>query len=149
MVFARGADSPMLKRRHLFALPLLLLPRSAFAHSYTLGALAIGHAWAKPSTGAETEAMMPVANSGSAGDALISASTPVADRVEFRVENVKFDKLELAVGRPFPMRPKGTHLQLIGLKKPLVKGDVVPLTLVFEKAGTIDVELHVENSPGE
>ena len=139
----------MMKRRYFLALPLLLLPQAALAHAYKLGALAIGHAWAKPSTGSETEAMMPIVNGGSDVDSLISASTSVADRVEFRLVEQKLDRLDISVGRPFPMRPKGPHLQLIGLKKPLVDGDRVPLTLVFEKAGTIDIELQVENSPGE
>ncbi len=34
---------------------------------------------------------------------------------------------------------------LMGLKAPLQQGTKVPLTLVFEKAGSIDVELSVES----
>lgn len=138
----------MMNRRHVFALPFAFLPAAAQAHSYKLGSLAIGHAWAKPSSDSETEAMMPIANGGTELDYLIKATSAVCDRVEFRVEKQKFEKLELAVGRPFPMRPKGPHLQMIGLKKALVQGEMVAMTLVFEKAGTIDIELHVENSPG-
>ena len=138
----------MMNRRYVLALPFALLPAVAQAHSYKLGSLAIGHAWAKPSSDSETEAMMPIANGGSDIDYLIKATSAVCDRVEFRVEKQKFEKLELAVGRPFPMRPKGPHLQLIGLKKALVQGEMVAMTLVFEKAGSIDIELHVENSPG-
>jgi copper(I)-binding protein len=33
---------------------------------------------------------------------------------------------------------------MMGLKEPLAQGSTVPLTLVFEKAGKIDVELAVE-----
>lgn len=138
----------MMKRRQFLAFPLVFVPVAAQAHSYKLGALAIGHAWAKPSSEHETEAMMPIANTGSEIDYLIKATSAVCDRVEFRVEKQKFDKLELAIGRPFPMRPKGPHLQLIGLNKVLTQGEVIAMTLVFEKAGTIDIELHVENSPG-
>ncbi len=138
----------MMNRRHIFALPFALLAAAAQAHSYKLGSLAIGHAWAKPSSDNETEAMMPIANGGTEIDYLIKATSAVCDRVEFRVEKQKFEKLELAVGRPFPMRPKGPHLQMIGLKKALVQGEMVAMTLVFEKAGTIDIELHVETTPG-
>ena len=138
----------MMNRRHIFALPFALLPAAAQAHSYKLGSLAIGHAWAKPSSDNETEAMMPIANGGTEIDYLIKATSAVCDRVEFRVEKQKFEKLELAVGRPFPMRPKGPHLQMIGLKKALVQGEMVAMTLVFEKAGAIDIELHVETTPG-
>ncbi len=139
----------MIKRFLFFALSLILLTQAAQAHSYQLGALAIGHAWARPSAGDETEAMMPIVNNGTELDVLASATSPLAARIEFRGDTKKFDRFQVANGRPFPMRPKGLHLQLIGLKKPLVKGDLVPLTLVFEKAGKIDIELHVENSPGE
>ena len=118
----------MLNRRHIFALPFALLPAAVQAHSYKLGSLAIGHAWAKPSSDNETEAMMPIANGGTEIDYLIKATSAVCDRVEFRVEKQKFEKLELAVGRPFPMRPKGPHLQMIGLKARVVieVGDVRP-----------------------
>jgi periplasmic copper chaperone A len=139
----------MINRRHIFALPLVFLPKLAFAHSYKLGALAIGHAWAKPTSETETMAMIPIVNAGPDIDSLISATSPICDKIEFQFLKQKIAKFELGLGRPFPMRPRGPHLQLIGLKKPLVKGDVVPLTLVFEKAGKIDIELQVENSPGE
>jgi copper(I)-binding protein len=33
---------------------------------------------------------------------------------------------------------------LLGLKKPLEKGARIPMTLHFEKAGTVDVEIAVE-----
>jgi hypothetical protein len=33
---------------------------------------------------------------------------------------------------------------LFGLKKPLVAGESFPLTLVFEKAGAVDVEVNIQ-----
>jgi copper(I)-binding protein len=42
------------------------------------------------------------------------------------------------------MKPRGYHLFFEELKAPLVRGDRVPVTLTFEKAGTRQVELIVE-----
>jgi copper(I)-binding protein len=41
------------------------------------------------------------------------------------------------------LAPGGMHLMMMGLKEPLKQGERVPLTLVFEKAGKIDVEMVV------
>ncbi len=42
------------------------------------------------------------------------------------------------------LAPGGFHLMMMGLKAPLKQGTSVPVTLVFEKAGKIDVDLAVE-----
>jgi copper(I)-binding protein len=41
------------------------------------------------------------------------------------------------------LAPGGYHLMMMGLKAPFKQGDKVPVTLVFEKAGRIEVELAV------
>ena len=43
----------------------------------------------------------------------------------------------------FALSPGGSHLMLIDLKAPLKEGMKVPLTLRFEKAGEIKVEVQV------
>lgn len=56
---------------------------------------------------------------------------------------------ELAVGLEIPpgatvqMKPGGLHLMFLGLKAPFAKDAKIPVTLVFEKAGSIDVEMVV------
>jgi hypothetical protein len=52
--------------------------------------------------------------------------------------------LEIPAGGSVTLAPGGYHLMMMGLKGPLKQGSTVPVTLVFEKAGTIDVELAVE-----
>ena len=42
------------------------------------------------------------------------------------------------------LAPGSLHLMMMGLKGPLKQDTRVPVTLVFEKAGPIDVELTVE-----
>ena len=42
------------------------------------------------------------------------------------------------------LKPGGYHIMLMDLKQPLKEGDLLKLTLVFEKAGEIEVEATVE-----
>ena len=45
------------------------------------------------------------------------------------------EALDLPAGRPVKLAPGGYHVMLFDLKKPLVAGAKVPLTLVIEDAG--------------
>jgi len=42
------------------------------------------------------------------------------------------------------LAPGGLHVMMMGLKSKLVEGETFPLTLTFEKAGTVTVEIKVE-----
>jgi hypothetical protein len=52
--------------------------------------------------------------------------------------------LEIPASGSVTLAPGGYHLMMMGLKGPLKQGSTLPVTLVFEKAGAIDVELAVE-----
>src|SRR3546814_15473315 len=66
---------------------LLLAPLAAGAHSYKLGDLMIGHAWAPPSDGGEAAVYMPILNTGETPDRLVGAASPVAAQVRFRARS--------------------------------------------------------------
>ena len=51
--------------------------------------------------------------------------------------------IEVHPGAPSILKPGGDHLMLFKLKKKWVEGEEMPLTLVFEKAGKLDVIAHV------
>jgi hypothetical protein len=90
-------------------------------------------------------------NRCAAGDALISATADVAERVELHeTRNVsgmmmmeKVAKIELAPGARVELRPGSYHLMLIGLTRALTPGQTVKLTLEFERAGRIPVRATV------
>ena len=44
------------------------------------------------------------------------------------------------------LKPGGYHIMLMGLKEPLVEYGTFHLTLTFEKAGSIEVEVQVEEA---
>ncbi len=136
-----------MKRRNF--LGLLFLPQVAWAHSFKLGAIQIGHAWGQPSDGSETSVMMPMLNSAAATDALVSASSPIAQSIELRDGDTKIDKFTLEPNHPLPMRAAAKHLQVIGLAKPLAKGEKLSLTLTFKIAGQISIDVHIADEAGD
>ncbi len=50
-------------------------------------------------------------------------------------------------GETLVFKPGGNHIMLAGLKTHPQEGDTQKLTLVFEKAGSIDIVLPVSNTP--
>lgn len=142
--------------RHLFIAFVLLLAGigAASAHDYKLGALEIGHPWARatPPTAPTGGGYLSIKNTGTTPDRLVSVSSPAAGTVQ--VHEMKMEGnvmrmrelehgLEIKPGETVTLAPGGMHLMMMGLKEPLKQGEKVPLTLVFEKAGKIDVELAV------
>lgn len=139
----------MFGRRTILALPAMVAASSAVAHSYRAGDLMIGHAWCLPSEGAATKAFMPLAVAGGRGDILLRASTSAAEAVLFHpvAGQPAVGRWEIPPRRPIGMRADGPHLLLAGLRRRLVAGDRVPLTLVFERNGAKEVEVWVETAP--
>jgi hypothetical protein len=52
--------------------------------------------------------------------------------------------LTVEPGKTVKLAPGGYHLMLLDIKRPLKRGDKVPVTLEFEKAGKVTVSLDVE-----
>jgi copper(I)-binding protein len=142
----------LLRRRHL----LLLSPAwiaAAYAHSARTGAISLGHAWALPASNADGQAFVPLLNTANEADKLVAARSPATASIEFRSNNRYDDppltNIELAPGRPVPMRPTALHLRLVGLRRPLVLGERIAIILDFLNAGEIEIEFYIEATPGE
>ena len=58
------------------------------------------------------------------------------------------DGLEIAPGQTVELKPGSLHIMLLDLKQPLKEGERVKGTLVFEKAGQVDVEYVVTGIGG-
>ncbi|MEO8936612.1 MAG: copper chaperone PCu(A)C [Burkholderiaceae bacterium] len=135
---------------------LLIAATSAPANGSTLGDIGIEHPYSVPTpAGATTGAayIKELSNKGKTDDKLVSASSPLADHVELHTMSMDGDimRMRAVPGIPLPagghvdMAPgNGYHLMMIGIKQPFKVGDKIPLTLKFEKAGTVDVEVHVQ-----
>ena len=148
--------------RGLLALALGAAASAAFGHGARVGDIEIEHPFATPSVAGLSNGAVYFAslgNGGSVADKLVRASTPVATRVELHTMSVdaqgvmrmrEIAAIELAPKAKLPMRPgRGVHLMLIGLKQPLKEGDRFAMTLQFERAGTVDVDVVVDRpKPG-
>jgi periplasmic copper chaperone A len=135
--------------RRKIVMSLVFTPSLAWGHSYAQGDIAIGHAWALPTTLSEAQVFMPLLNRGKATDALVAARSSVCRLIELRRNNRYDDPPEveflLEPGKPLPMRPASRHLRLIGLAQPLVEGAAFETVLDFRDAG--EIAIHVEVSP--
>ncbi len=140
----------MIRRTLILAAAASLLAGGAFAAK--AGAIDISGAWSRPApAGGNGVGYVVLANGGKA-DRLVSASSPVAGRVEIHESMVMGGKammhprprgIDLPAGKTVALKPESFHLMLIGLKKPLKVGETVPVTLKFEKAGSVTVPFDV------
>ncbi len=111
------------------------------------GNLHVEQAWARinPVTGRPSSAYVTIHNMGMTADALIAASTPIAERAELHnhvmdgtvMKMDKVPEIMLAPGTATLLSPGGTHLMLFGMKKLPKPGTKVPLTLTFKSGGTL------------
>lgn len=123
----------------------------------SLGPLQIVKPWARSSSSQPDLAggFMTVINGGES-DRLLSATCAVAGSVDIQAIRVKGPRLEMRKiegGLVIPpanqqvLKPRGYHLLMNGLASPLAAGSKLPITLVFEKAGSVTVDFAVEE-PG-
>lgn len=137
----------------------LLFCVSASARDYKLGALEIAHPWtrATPKGASVAGGYLKITNTGSAPDRLIGGSFAAAGK--FEIHEMKMADgvmqmrpiaggIEIKPGQSAEFKPGGFHLMFPELKRQLAKGESVKGTLVFEKAGTVEVEFQVEGLGG-
>jgi copper(I)-binding protein len=135
-------------------LSLLIFPASVLAHNVEKGDIQIRHPWSRATPpGAKVGVgYMEIRNRGAQPERLLGASSPLAQRVEMHVTRSEGDVMrmrqvqsfEIPAGERVEPGPGGGHLMLVDLARPLKKGERVPLTLRFERAGEIAVEMEVQ-----
>jgi copper(I)-binding protein len=111
-------------------------------------------------SGAFTRATLPnapvvggyltITNTGDNADRLVSASAPIAQETQIhemalegdvmKMRQIK-DGLDIPAGESVALTPGGYHLMFMGLNSAVAEGDNVPVTLTFEHAGTITMDL--------
>ncbi|MBS0124609.1 copper chaperone PCu(A)C [Thetidibacter halocola] len=99
-------------------------------------------------------AFMVIANTGAEDDRLVEARSDIAARVELHTHMdmgggvMKMTEVEegfvIPAGGSHALARGGDHVMFMGLKQPLVQGEAVTVTLVFEKAGEMVVEIPVD-----
>ena len=133
---------------------LLATSLLANAHEYEAGELHIDHPWSRemPPVAPTAAAYFTVHNKGDSDDRLLSVETPVAGKAEIHehahvggmMKMQQVHDVVVPAGGEVKFAPMGYHVMLFNLKQQAKAGDKFPLTLTFEKAGKVEVEVAVQ-----
>jgi len=115
----------------------------------------MGWVRAVPPVAATTAAYMMLHNYSKQDDRIISIESPVAEAVEIHTSEMsngtmkmlKLEDVTVPAKGYIMFEPAGHHIMLINLKQSLKVGDMVPLTLIFEDHGRIDMQLPISHPP--
>jgi copper(I)-binding protein len=146
----------------LVVLAALLLPACfANAHEYKVGELEIAHPWSQelPPNAPNVAAYFVIHNEGKIADRLLSVDTPIAGEAQLHEHVMQNDvmkmqhvpNVEIPAGGEVTFAPMAYHVMLLNLKDRslLSDGKRFPLTLHFEKAGDVKVEVAVQKQAPE
>lgn len=136
------------------ALIASVLVTAVTANEHSHASIDIEHPWSRPTPPGTPMGVgyMVIRNHSDRDIKLVSASTPRADHVSIhetmmkdgvmRMQPLK-NGLAVPAGGAVELKPHSYHLMLEKLVKPLKEGESIPLTLEFEGAEAIEVELSV------
>lgn len=138
-----------------FAIPsalaviLAVTASAAPAHEFEAGSLRIVHPWTRePAAGANSVVVsMTIHNTGSAAERLLAAASPFSVEALLRQGNAPEEPsgpIEIPAGETVKLRAGGQHVTLSGVTEPLAGYETFPLSLTFEKAGKVGIEVMVE-----
>lgn len=137
----------------LLIVAVLGLAWPAPAADFTVGDITVGNPWSRASAGPAKNGVvyLTIVNNGAAADRLVKAASPVAKMTSLHIsrmegEVMKMEPVEAIAatpGKPVELKPGGLHIMLMGLKAPLEEGQMFPVTLTFEKAGSVEVKVMV------
>ena len=127
----------------------ILFPLTAEADA----TMQINKAWSRATPpGAQAGVVyMTIENTGAEADTLQSVSTPLSANAMIHESVMKNGVMTMShmMALPIPAKgsvllaPGGLHVMLMGLPQPLKAGTTLPLTLNFEKAGTVTLDVPI------
>jgi copper(I)-binding protein len=139
----------------LAILTTLAVSAHAYAHDFKAGTIEVKHPWSKvaPPVAPVLGGYVTIVNTGTEPDRLLGGSSVIAERFEIhesKTENgvAKMRPLkELAIGpgETVKLEPGGSaHIMFMKPSKRPAAGEKFAGTLVFEKAGVVNVEFAVQ-----
>jgi hypothetical protein len=136
-----------------FILLLIILITSACGNS---GGIAVLDAWARPGFRGDNSAVyLTINNQTNQGEGLIGANSDVAGGTEIHLSRMdavgtmtmeRQDLVVIPAKDSIELAPGGLHIMLVNLGKDLSVGDTFPVTLEFQRAGDITIEVEVKQS---
>lgn len=142
--------NPLSIQKALIATTLAL---AAAASQAQTAAVKVEAPWARPTVqGQAVGGGYLRITGGAANDKLVAASADIAGRVELHTMSMEgnvmrmrqVESIEVPAGKAVDLKPGGLHLMFMDLKTPLKTGKSFPLTLKFEKAGEVKVNVAVQ-----
>ena len=147
--------------KQALVLAALMLPGAfANAHEYSLGDLHIAHPWslALPPNAPNVAAYFVVHNNGKSDDRLLSVDTPISNDAQLHEHSMtaagamkmqQVPSVVVPAGKDVTFAPSAYHVMIMQPKDRglLTDGKRFPLTLHFEKAGDITVQVAVQQQP--
>ena len=140
-------------RQHVLAGLLAAIP---VAGAEAQSAIEVSNAWtpASAQTRIDAPVYMTIANRTDAPDSLLRVRCPVADFAEKHVTDRgeggyamrEIKAIAIPPGAVVTLEPRGAHLMLLHTKQALQPGETFTCSVVFQKAGTVPVEVTV--APG-
>ncbi|WP_037310585.1 copper chaperone PCu(A)C [Ruegeria halocynthiae] len=136
----------------LATLAAATLATAAFAQD----TITVDDAYARSSgkTAKAGAAFMMIQNAGEADDRLVGVESDAAARVELHTHLIdangvaKMTHVEegfvIPAGETHMLQRGGDHVMFMGLTAPFEQGAAVPVTLIFEKAGEVEIEIPVD-----
>ena len=135
----------------IFAIPL---PAFAMDNEYSAGNLTMKGLWARVTLqNRPAAAFVTIHNKSSEADKIVSASSPDAGRVEMHthmndngiMKMRQIEGIDIPAKGMVELKPGGLHLMIFDLKSPFKPGDMIALTIKFEKAGEVDMRAVVQS----
>ena len=133
---------------------LAIPPFAAMAHDIKIGNLLIHQPWIRQPIGSAdvASAYTTIDNTGNTNDVLIKITienVPMVQIHEMMMQGDVMKMTEMAKGLMIPagksveLKPKSSHIMMMGFKTAYMVGEQVKGTFEFAKAGKVDVDFEV------
>jgi copper(I)-binding protein len=144
---------PQLPRLLVALVTVVLVAGCGSSASPSGATMSISGPWARPAAAAgQSAAYFTMTNNSGTMDALLSATSPAAGKVEVHETTIDgsgmtamhpVSRIDVPAGQAVVLKPGSYHLMLMGLTGELAVGKTIELDLVFEKAGKVVVQAEI------
>jgi copper(I)-binding protein len=135
------------------ALAFAQLAGGAIAQDSRASGIQIMHPWARATTTDATAVYFTIVNTAAKPDRLLKATTDIGRtsihemKEEGGIAKMRsLDSLAIPAKTEVSIQPGGFHLMLTNLRQPLAEGSGFPMTLVFETAGEVHIDVQVRKA---
>lgn len=141
-------------KRAVLVAAMALASTVAWSQGFTAGDVVIKKPWSRATVQgmANGVSYFVLENHGDQADRLLKVSSPVARKSELHTHEKdgdvmrmrKVEHIDIPAQGATALEPGGYHVMLMKLRHPLEQDSAFPLTLTFEHAGEVTIDVQVE-----